>query len=55
MAKFHDAALAHGAPPLQRMPELLGWPAPGSKPTAAAAPADDAAASDDASSEAAAD
>lgn len=55
MAKFHDAALAHGAPPLQRMPELLGWPAPGSKPTAAAAPADDAAANDDASSEAAAD
>jgi uncharacterized protein DUF885 len=40
MAAFHDAALSHGAPPVHRLPILLGWdekPAAGAKPTAAPA------------------
>lgn len=36
MAAFHDAALAHGAPPIHRLPILLGW---GEGQPAAAAPA----------------
>jgi len=35
LAAFHDAALAHGAPPIHRLPILLGW----GDVTAAAAPA----------------
>jgi uncharacterized protein (DUF885 family) len=25
MAAFHDAALSHGAPPVHKLPRLLGW------------------------------
>ncbi|MFO0633385.1 MAG: DUF885 domain-containing protein [Nannocystaceae bacterium] len=39
MAAFHDAALAHGAPPLQRLPELMGWPAQGAAKPAASSSA----------------
>lgn len=35
LAAFHDAALSHGAPPIHRLPILLGW----GDGTAAAAPA----------------
>ena len=45
MAAFHDAALAHGAPPVHRLPILLGWgekdpaPAPAAPAAEASAPA----------------
>jgi uncharacterized protein (DUF885 family) len=47
MAAFHDAALAHGAPPVHRLPILLGW-GEGQPAAAAATPADASAAAADA-------
>ncbi len=38
MAAFHDAALSHGAPPVHRLPILLGWGDAGAADSTAAPP-----------------
>jgi uncharacterized protein (DUF885 family) len=48
LAGFHDAALSHGAPPVERLPELMGWDASGAAPE----PADEADEADEAPTDA---